>query len=65
MQGAELTRIQRGARASDAWFLTWLGRPVNASTLRRLRRWKAGDIEVPPDVAQAARLLKRRAQRPA
>lgn len=54
MTGDELKRIQHKRGASDSEFLIYLGRKVNATTLRRLRAWKAGKVALPPDVVDAA-----------
>lgn len=62
MTGEELKRIQHRRGASNSEFLIFLGRKVNATTLRRLRAWKDDKVPIPPDVVDAAsRLVDRNA----
>lgn len=59
MTGEELTEVQRESRMSDRAFLEWLAISVTSASRRRLRRWKLGDLEIPPPIAKQVRSVFR------
>ena len=54
MTGEELKRLQRERALSDRAFLDLLGIGAGDGARRRLRRWKAGELAIPPHVEAAA-----------
>lgn len=57
MTGEEFKAAQRASGLSDRAFLEWLGLEVTSASRRRLRRWKLGDLDIPPAIAAGARRL--------